>query len=112
MGHAQDRQIQRERESGRGVKREMEVAGDTGTQIQINKKWREGKMSQERWTERDTEAKIEERDMMAGRERNCQMERQRDRGKDVCLPKPAFLRPTEGGVQGQAGRDAPSTLTS
>ena len=35
-------------------------------------------MSQERWTERDMEAKIEKRVMMAGRERNCQMERQRD----------------------------------
>ena len=58
------------------------------------------------------EAKIEERDMMAGRERNCQMERQRHRGKDVSLPKPAFLHPTQGGTQGQAGRDAPSTLTS
>ena len=43
MGHAKDRQIQRERESGRGVKREMEVAGDTETQIQINKKWRKKK---------------------------------------------------------------------
>lgn len=59
------------------------------------------------------EAKIEKRVMMAGRERNCQMERQRDTEvKTSPSPKPAFLPPTEGGTQGQAGRDTPSTLTS
>lgn len=53
--------------------------------------------------ERDSEAKMEKRDTMAGREINCQMERGRDRHSSRHTALPA----ERGDTQGQVGRNAP-----
>lgn len=46
--HKTDRYRERKGIRKRCKEREMEVAGDLETQIQINKKWRKDKVSQER----------------------------------------------------------------
>lgn len=67
----------------------------------------DGETERERYSSKDNSLQDK-----AGYKKGRSKALKKKKKKDASLPIPALLNPTEGGLQGQAGGDAPPTLTS